>query len=422
MLTLTVEPGYSMGNFRIGMPISEAIQYLKHYVDQMNKLPKSSELVYIHQPNNNNSSSINKLKIDDPTFSIITIDDNQMNKVDILYNDKNPLNNDILVKIVEEDIILYFESKTQRLKLIQINDVTKVKLSYSGIYFSGPTIDASFVNIYQVFGPTYPGEFDDKTNSYILTYPGLTFVFPIPSTYINLYKNKDQIPMEFPNNTTPIATTIYLFHGHDLKKPKLPPTTLTTIVNNNINDAEQNIEKKKNQMKKKLSEEIDFYFEPIEVFLGKYILFKNRNKKVKFGYSTQDVLMILGPPDRVYYKRNDKLKIHAVGAGQQQQQQDVNNTIHTYELKSVGNDYFYNYFSLGIDIMFHGTLHCVQKIILHTNFPGSVDFNNYVKCNFILNVKEFTNKEEDNKYITPDDKFNNIQNNYLKDIICSKPI
>jgi len=146
MLTLSVEPGYCMGNFRIGMPISEAIQYLKQYVDQMSRYPRSSELVMVQNSSTlSTSPSSSNGETYVPSFSIVSLDENRVNKVEILYNEKDPLNNDIIVKIVEEDIILYFESKSQRLKLIQINNVSKVKLSYGGIIFSGPNTDASFV-------------------------------------------------------------------------------------------------------------------------------------------------------------------------------------------------------------------------------------------------------------------------------------
>jgi len=47
-------------------------------------------------------------------------------------------------------------------------------------------------------------------------------------------------------------------------------------------------------------------------------------------------------------------------------------------------DYFFNYFSLGIDILFDVHTHIVKKIILHTNFPSHYEFNQYAKCNFII--------------------------------------
>jgi len=49
-------------------------------------------------------------------------------------------------------------------------------------------------------------------------------------------------------------------------------------------------------------------------------------------------------------------------------------------------DYFYNYFTRGIDILFDGQHHRIKKFVLHTNFPGHTDFNCYIKCNFFIHV------------------------------------
>lgn len=90
-------------------------------------------------------------------------------------------------------------------------------------------------------------------------------------------------------------------------------------------------------------------------------------------------------------------------------------------------DYFYNYFSRGIDILFDGQVwsflysmcactlqslqhffcevqpacwpvdfvslqtHKIKKFVLHTNFPGHSDFNSYMKCNFVIYDAEGTN-------------------------------
>lgn len=77
-------------------------------------------------------------------------------------------------------------------------------------------------------------------------------------------------------------------------------------------------------------------------------------------------------------------------------------------------DYFYNYFTRGLDILFDGQVcnlhhafvsiqcataqlimetptcllyfqtHKIKKFVLHTNFPGHADFNSYIKCNFVI--------------------------------------
>ena len=81
-------------------------------------------------------------------------------------------------------------------------------------------------------------------------------------------------------------------------------------------------------------------------------------------------------------------------------------------------DYFYNYFTRGLDILFDGQVfiffgssnihiindsmhdnlctqnsnitvlylqtHKIKKFVLHSNYPGHADFNSYIKCNFVI--------------------------------------
>jgi len=50
----------------------------------------------------------------------------------------------------------------------------------------------------------------------------------------------------------------------------------------------------------------------------------------------------------------------------------------------LARDYFYNYYGLGIDVLFDGLTHQVKKFVLHTNPLGHVNFTVYVKCQFVL--------------------------------------
>jgi len=45
-------------------------------------------------------------------------------------------------------------------------------------------------------------------------------------------------------------------------------------------------------------------------------------------------------------------------------------------------DYFYNYFTLGLDVLLDGETNRTKKVILHTNYPGHYDFNIHFRCNF----------------------------------------
>jgi hypothetical protein len=191
--------------------------------------------------------------------------------------------------------------------------------------------------------------------------------------------------MEFPDGTTPITSNIYVYQGHDYENPVLPPLSSVKMQDGNV------------------------YFEEVFVKLGKSITFMNRNKTIEFGYSPQDVISEIGPPEEIYY-RHDKQRIHAFAKHERSGIIDQPSAV----------DYFYNYFSLGIDIHFNGAKHVVQKIIFHTNFPGSKDFNMYCKCNYKILVPHETEKIQDDKVITPDMKFDEIQK--IMGNKCSKPL
>lgn len=52
------------------------------------------------------------------------------------------------------------------------------------------------------------------------------------------------------------------------------------------------------------------------------------------------------------------------------------------QVPSKCNDYFFNYFTLGVDILFDANTHKVKKFVLHTNYPGHYNFNIYHRCEF----------------------------------------
>jgi len=272
--------------------------------------------------------------------------------------------------------------------------------------------------VYQVFGPTYPGFFEKSTCTYYLSYPGITFVFPIPPSYADLFEegnmkrksNNDHhiMPMEFPDGTTPIATNVFVYNGYDFRTPNAPQEF------DNISY-------------------VDSVLRYVDVHIGKGITVYNdttssEGKTINFYDTTQDVLMTLGAPSNIFYKKHDKLRIHAMKP-KKNRSVDVENGTSTESLSIINEDpktskeltavdYFYNYFNLGFDIMFNGQTHLVQKIILHTNMPGSKDFNVYVKCNFKIKVNKSDNSDE---FITADSKFSEIKK-LFKDEPHSKPL
>lgn len=96
-------------------------------------------------------------------------------------------------------------------------------------------------------------------------------------------------------------------------------------------------------------------------------------KDVLLGHTCQDVATVLGAPSRVFYKSEDKMKIHSPNAH--------------LRVMSRRSDYFFNYFTLGLDVLFDARTHAVKKFVLHTNYPGHYNFNMYHRCEFSLNLQ-----------------------------------
>eukprot|EP00761_Pharyngomonas_kirbyi_P000534 gb/GECH01000534.1/.p1 GENE.gb/GECH01000534.1/~~gb/GECH01000534.1/.p1 ORF type:complete len:437 (+),score=111.86 gb/GECH01000534.1/:1-1311(+) len=322
MLELKVIPGKSVGLFQIGMPLSNAITHLRR-----------------------NSKEIKK--------------------VEVIYNENDPLNYGPVLTLLDSGIILRFEPHSQRLISIEVSDLRQVKLSYSGTVFTGtPSRVPTFVQVYQLFGPTYPGKFQQSSRTYHLHYSGVTFLFPIPSKYEREYaasSDSDEIPMELPDGTTPVARSMRVFYGKDPDHLQLPSIPKESI-----------------------------YLEPITARIQDGLFFSRQNSMIKFGDTPQDVITSIGAPSKVFVKDRNKIRIHAKEEGE-----------------PVGSDYFYNYFHFGIDVMFDGTEHVAKKFILHTNIPGTKDFNRYVRCNYKIPVSDFFTEVNENN--TED----NIQSSFI---------
>lgn len=52
-------------------------------------------------------------------------------------------------------------------------------------------------------------------------------------------------------------------------------------------------------------------------------------------------------------------------------------------------DFYYNYFRLGLDLLFDETL-ALKRIVAHTSIPGHADFGCYRKCAFYAEIGDKT--------------------------------
>ncbi|OWZ01765.1 hypothetical protein PHMEG_00026790 [Phytophthora megakarya] len=117
---------------------------------------------------------------------------------EISYDAVEPYKRDVVVDSAEDGLKLHFDSVRQTLKSIEFYDVNRVALKFGRVVIFGGDISATFMSVYNLFGPTFPGHYDATEQAYVLGYEGGCIKFPIPAEYRNLYQNATDLPMEFP--------------------------------------------------------------------------------------------------------------------------------------------------------------------------------------------------------------------------------
>ncbi|CAN0861562.1 PHAF1 protein At3g51130, partial [Linum grandiflorum] len=326
-IVLDLRPGLGIGPFSLGMPICEAFA-------QIEQQPNLYDVVHVK------------------------------------YYDEEPLKLDIVISFPDHGFHLRFDPWSQRLRLVEIFDVKRLQLRYATSIIGGPGSLATFVAVYSLFGPTFPGIYDKDRGVYTLFYPGLSFAFPIPGQYADCCQDREaELPLEFPDGTTPVTCRVCVYDGSSDKKvgvgslldkavtPPLPSGSL--------------------------------YMEEVQVKLREELFFSIGGQHIPFGASPQDVWTELGRPCGIHQKQVDQMVIHSASDPSPR--------------TTLCADYFYNYFTRGLDILFDGQTHKIKKFVLHSNYPGHADFNSYIKCNFVIQVNN------SKQSITPSTKWEQVK-------------
>ncbi|KAJ3173124.1 hypothetical protein HDU88_004583 [Geranomyces variabilis] len=303
-------------------------------------------------------------------------------KVECKYHESEPLANDIILNLLANGICLRFDPQSQRLKLIELYDFERLTLHYKDVEFNSHKVLPTFDSIYRLFGPIYPGEFDAAKKEYTLTYPGIAFVFPIPEMHIPLRSLTD-LPLSFPDGTTPVLNRLYVYSGSEFWRDAIAPRPKV-------------------------------YAGPVVIKIGEGVTFPSSPRSVEnhgdklditFGTPTQDVIEVLGKPDAICARDTDP---RALGTADVAGASDSGNAS-SHRASAGGDlesedddgasDYFWNYFDLGIDILFSGAQHAVKKVVMHANAAGHWDFTQYIKCEFVV----------EGRGISVDSKWDDIQ-------------
>lgn len=288
--------------------------------------------------------------------------------VQIIYNELNPLSSDLLIVLSEDGIKLSFDPTSQRLKIIEVNDMAKVKLTYCGSPFCSPEIHPTRQQIDDSFGATHPGEYDAAQQMFVLNFRGLSFCFQADPKVQNKMEEMMSSSLHFPNGTSPVVSRMAIYYGNSLKDTRPPPLPLSCFYNQTYLESLEVLRDKTTTTGVKLT----LLTEAYEVSRLTGPVEKKLVRTIRFGDTLQDVVSALGSPSKVFYKEEDKMKIHAQNSHKL--------------LTSRSSDYFYNYLTLGMDVLFDAQSHAVKKFVLHTNYPGHYNFHMYYRCQFTIAV------------------------------------
>uniref|UniRef100_A0A8C6M4C7 Phagosome assembly factor 1 n=1 Tax=Nothobranchius furzeri TaxID=105023 RepID=A0A8C6M4C7_NOTFU len=321
MLDLEVVPERSLGNeqweFALGMPFSQAICILQKHC----RIIKN---------------------------------------VQVLYSEQTPLSHDLILNLTQDGIKLLFDATTQRLKVVEVYDLSKVKLKYcQRVAFTVTEAPPS--------APLHP-VYNAAEQLFHLNFRGLSFSFQLDSW--NEAPKYELFPLthffflfpQIPHGA--MVKRMHIYTGNNLQETRAPAMPLACFLGNIYADCVDVLRDGTGPLGLKLR--LLTAGSGLGVMADAKVRFLERS--IFFGDSCQDVLGALGSPHKVFYKSEDKMKIHSPSPHKQ--------------VPSKCNDYFFNYFTLGVDILFDSTTHLVKKVVLHTNYPGHYNFNIYHRCDF----------------------------------------
>ncbi|UJR31079.1 hypothetical protein I4U23_018588 [Adineta vaga] len=313
-------------------------------------------------------------------IKLLKQNDDQIKSVTLVYNDKDPLSADYTLNLSNDSILLHFDSVTQRLKLIELYDLKKVKLKYFGNCFNSPQIVPTIENINEIFGPTRPGDYNRESQSFLMHFPGLTFFFNQIGAQVEAKAMHGLHSLQFPPGQSPIVSKIYIYYGNVPLEFSVPPLPVNCFNRSVFLDRLSNLVENQKTIGLTCRLMVEGHA-PKTYDPDDHIDYLDAT--VHFDDTCQDVLSVIGSPNSVYYKTDDKIKIHnpSPTSASSQRSQDK-------------SDFYYNYVNFGMDILFDGQSHTVKKFILHTNFPCHYLFDSYFPCNFELTVRNhITGKE-----------------------------
>ena len=352
--------------------------------------------------------------------------------IDIVYSPTEPLSTPLILDLQKNGFRLRFDGASQRLRLIEVLDFSLTPLTYENqdvVKFGegvGTIKGPAFRHIYdRLFGPTFPGEYIQPTpdsgshhGSYILSYPGIAFTFPLQNSAWS--QGKDFVSL-LSSSSAAAAKSMAIYNGaswqearHDLyTRQCLDPRLF------DVNSKGRDIR----------PDEVEYILISLS---GKLDIIRRSSPtfKLSLGVTTpQDLVTELGPPDAIHRKSDRRLSIHRIKqrhpSGASSVDYDSTDTDHSHAVtdesdtpdegragealkEDASAECFYNYFHHGFDIFISHASSCPKqsfpssashpvpveivepdqlvatKVLIHGNIPGSYPFNRYRRCRWVI--------------------------------------
>jgi Uncharacterised protein family (UPF0183) len=256
---------------------------------------------------------LTRLKAEPQTFPII----------DLIYDLLRPIEDPVIVNLPKNGLRLRFDGKEQRLRLIEVIDFSRSKLSYNNIDIakpphgqhptdvfhpddsqSGPT----FRHVYnKLLGLAFPAEYmppamDDGSGYgvYVLSYPGIAFTFPF--LHSAWRQGKDSVSLLSSSAAKP-AASMAIFDGeswtevrsHLYSQPLKHPRNYAPVA----------------KARETYPDEIGLVRINGEGWLEMERPWATDSFHLRLGQTTpQELVAELGPPDAIYRKNDQRMQIH----------------------------------------------------------------------------------------------------------------
>ncbi|KFB35508.1 AGAP003820-PA-like protein [Anopheles sinensis] len=292
--------------------------------------------------------------------------------VQVLYSDANPLSVDIIINLPQDGIRLIFDPIQQRLKTIEVFNMKLVKLKYCSLPFNSPEVVPSIEEIEHSFGATHPGVYDAAKQLFALHFRGLSFYFPVDSKLQPGYAH-GLGSLHFPSGASPIVSKMAIYSGVsviDSRPPALPLSCYHQQLYLEAATVLRNAHGTRGLRLQLYTEGSIRSLEPRKQCLTREIL---------FGDSCQDVASNLGAPSRVFFKSEDKMKIHSPSAHRR--------------VQSKRSDFFFNYFTLGIDVLFDARTHKTKKSYCTPTTPVTTTSTCTIGANFNWSLRRIITED-----------------------------